>query len=111
MLIRCRKLRKIKKELDQLRSGGAPKAARRFEQLAIRLGRQRHPRAKEPTYFSTLLSDLPPLCIPNYGGDFRPGTAKSCILDQLDDDVVRLDELCQEDEEDEEDEMGENEHA
>jgi hypothetical protein len=98
--IRCRKLEKIKKEVDQLRRRGGRMTARHLEQLAIRLGRKRHPRGKEPTYFSTILTDLPPLSIPGHGGDLKPGTAKS-ILDQLDEDIFRLIEICEEDEKEE----------
>jgi hypothetical protein len=98
--IRCRKLRKIKKELDELRRRGGQKSARQLEQLAIRLGRKRHPKGKEPTYFNEILPELPPLSIPGHGGDLKSGTAKS-ILDQLDDDIFHLREICEEDESEE----------
>ena len=101
MPILCRTLRTIQRELDQLRREGQTTAAE-VETLAIRLGRQKHPTAKEPTYFSTFLRDLPPLSIPGHGGDLRPATAM-CIFDQFDDDIVRLNEICEEDEEREED--------
>jgi hypothetical protein len=91
---------KIKRELDELRRGGGQKSARQIEQLAIRLGRKRHPKGKEPTYFNEILPDLPPLSIPGHSGDLKPGTAKS-ILDQLDEDVFRLMEICDEDEREE----------
>jgi hypothetical protein len=100
--IRCRKLKKIKRELDELRRGGGQKSARYLEQLAIRLGRKKHPKGKEPTYFNEILPDLSPLSIPGHGGDLKPGTAKS-ILDQLDEDVFRLIEICEEDKEEDED--------
>jgi hypothetical protein len=83
--------------MDQLRRGGGQKSAREIEQLAIRLGRKRHPKGKEPTYFNEILPDLPPLSIPGHGGDLKPGTAKN-ILDQLDEDFLRLSEICEEDE-------------
>jgi hypothetical protein len=95
--IPCSRLRTIQEELNQVRRGGGQKTARQLEQFAVRLGREKHPAAKEPTYCSTLLTDLPPLNIPGHGGDLRSATAQ-CILDQLDDDIVRLNEICEEDE-------------
>jgi hypothetical protein len=99
----CQKLRKLEKELDIVRREGEPLTAAQLERLAIRIGRKRHPAAKVPMYFSTILTDLPPLSIPAHGGELQRATAR-CILDQLDDDVLHLHELCREDEAEEEDE-------
>ncbi|HYK04709.1 MAG TPA: hypothetical protein VE974_23355 [Thermoanaerobaculia bacterium] len=98
MWITCTTLRTIREELDRVRRGGGQKTARQLEHLAIRLGRKKHPAAKEPTYCSTHLSELPPLNIPAHGGDLSSATAQY-ILDQLDEDIVRLNETCEEDEE------------
>jgi hypothetical protein len=96
--ISCSTLRTIRDELDQVRRGGRRKTAAQLEQLAMRLGREKHPAARESTYCSTLLTGLPPLNIPAHGGDLRFATAQY-ILDQLDDDIVCLNEICEEDEE------------
>ncbi|HEY0143890.1 MAG TPA: hypothetical protein VGF48_23585 [Thermoanaerobaculia bacterium] len=97
MPLLCQTLRTIQQELDQLRRNG-PTTASELEAIAIRLGRQRHPAAKEPTWFSTLLPDLPPLSIPGHERDLMTATA-TCIFDQFDDDIIRLNEICEEDQE------------
>jgi hypothetical protein len=97
--IRCRKLREIEKALDHLRHQASTPTAVQLEQLAEQLGRKKHPTARQPTYFSTFATDLAPLNIPGPGRELRPVTAME-ILDQLDEDVLRLCETCEEDEED-----------
>jgi hypothetical protein len=77
-----RKLEKLRRELERKRL--SPQKANALQKLALRLGRRKVKRGKEPTWES----DLPgcyPFPIPDHGGkDLPPGTRNS-ILNQLED--------------------------
>jgi len=66
--------------------------------LAKSLRRYRHKRGKEPTWVSEVLTDAPPISIPDHPGDLNKYTARS-ILDQLELDVIALEKLDDDDEE------------
>lgn len=88
-----------KQKLARIR--GDITAARRKSQtqddlvrLAVRLGRTRSKRGKEPTWVSQF-QGLYPISIPHAkGGDLKPGT-KSNILNQLEDDVLAWEEILE----------------
>ena len=89
-----RKLNKIKRDLDSLRST-TPKASD-LERLANRLGRKLVKRGRHPMWEREEFGNLYALSIPHHGSkDVLVGT-KNSILDQLEDDIiaweVRLDE-------------------
>lgn len=86
-----KKLGKLRQQVQDLRrKHGKGIRSRELEALASKVGRERHPRGKEPNWVmvdATLRR--PPLSIPNHPGDLKPATAKS-ILDVLDDDIHAL---------------------
>jgi hypothetical protein len=81
-----RRLAKVRAEIDALRHGLGSITAREFIGLAIRLGRMRVVRGKEPTFER---QGWKPLTIPNHSGTLKKGTACS-ILDQLEADLEHL---------------------
>ncbi|HEY7213801.1 MAG TPA: hypothetical protein VIC28_04185 [Thermoanaerobaculia bacterium] len=87
------KIRKLRSEIEALRNKGWVKTAE-LEALARRLGRRRAKRGKEPTWISDELPDRRPVSIPSHPGDVNRFTARS-ILDQLEGDLDRYEELLQ----------------
>ena len=86
-----KKLAKLRQQLNSLRKRRGLKS-RELESLAKAMGRRRHPkRGKEPTWVSDLVPNTRPLSIPNHPGDLNRFTAGS-ILDQLEEDLYRLEE-------------------
>jgi len=93
------KLKKLRRELDALRRRRKSIRSDELESLAIRIGRRRVKRGKEPTY-ERVAPGWFPLTIPSHPGTLPIGTACN-ILNQLEDDIERLEaEIEQEDEED-----------
>lgn len=82
-----KKLKKLKKELGEMRKSPQGRKADELITIATQLGRKRENRGKEPTYVREINPELsPPLSIPNHTGDMKTGTARS-IIDALLDDV------------------------
>ena len=77
-----RKLNRLKRRLDALRSSSANIKRRKLEELAKSFGLRREKRGKEPTYVSDDFPNLNPLSIPSHR-EINPFTAKD-ILDDLD---------------------------
>lgn len=92
-----KRLSRIKRHLGGLRSRVADLRSRELAQAAESLGRRRSKRGKEPTYVSEPFPDLRPLSIPSHPGTLKRFTAAS-ILDQLDEDVIRWEEMLESDE-------------
>lgn len=71
-----------------MRKSPQGKKARDLVSIALRLGRVRDNRGKEPTYVREVSPSLsPPLSIPDHGGkDLKTGTTRN-IIDTLLDDV------------------------
>lgn len=87
-----KKLTKLRKELKELRQKGGIKP-RELEVLARALGRELHSRGSEPNWVSNVFRDLSPVSIPHHGNkDLNKFTARA-ILDQLENDVERFEEL------------------
>jgi hypothetical protein len=87
-----RKLRRLRKRLDALRTRLGNIESRELESLAKALGRRPANRGKEPTFVSELLPQSRPLSIPHHSTPLKKGTAGS-ILDQLEKDIDDLEEL------------------
>jgi hypothetical protein len=86
-----KKLKALWRKLDDLRR--SPHKAIAVQRFARQLGRREVKRGKEPTWENDDFPDLRPLSIPDHGGkDLTPGTQNS-ILNQLEDDLCRWDEL------------------
>lgn len=80
-------LDKIKRELREMRKSPAGRTAKDLQKIAVKLGRVKDPRGKEPNYVRKKDPSLsPPLSIPGHTGDLKIGTAIS-IIDALLDDV------------------------
>lgn len=80
-----KKLKKIEIEMERMRSGTA--SARDLEAVAIKLGRLKSNRGKEPTWISKHFSNLRPVSIPHHGNkDLKHGT-KNSILNDLEEDL------------------------
>lgn len=80
-------LKKIKRQLDEMRKSPFNRKSDDFILIAKQLGRALDNRGKEPTYVRGSDPALsPPLSIPNHSGDVKPGTARS-IIDALLSDV------------------------
>lgn len=80
-------LKKIKRQLEEMRKSPFNRKSDDFISIAKQLGRVIDNRGKEPTYIrerDPVLS--PPLSIPNHSRDVKPGTARS-IIDALLSDV------------------------
>lgn len=95
-------IRKLRRELKQMRSNFAPVSSTTLESYATAVERSKQNRGKEPTW--TRLRDpslSPPLSIPNHSQDVKAGTARS-IIDQLLSDLDEWEQfLDQQDEPDE----------
>ena len=96
-----RKLDKLKRELAALRNGRHK--ASDFQSLASKLGRKLNTkRGKEPMWESESFDDLFPLAIPDHGGrDISPGVQKQ-LLNLLEEDVLRWEEIIEAEEQNEE---------
>jgi len=106
-----KKLDKLKRELAGLRQGRHKALA--FQRLAGKLGRKENTkRGKEPMWESESFRDLYPLAIPDHGGkDISPGVQRQ-LLNLLEEDVLRWEELLEAEEQNEEaDESGEEDEA
>jgi len=87
-----KKIAALRGQLNQLRRQGGIKG-RELEGFAKALGRERHKRGSEPTWVSTLFKDIRPVSIPSHAGrDLNRNTAGS-ILNQLEEDLERLEEI------------------
>lgn len=96
-------LKKLKRELQQMRSNYAPVSSGDLERFAKALGRDQDKRGKEPTWVRKLDPHLsPPLSIPNHSRDVKAGTARS-IIDQLLADADEWEQFLDQQEENDED--------
>lgn len=87
-----RKLNKIKQKVGGFRARGGIKSTE-LESLAKRLGRVKRDRGKEPNWVSDQFLSLRPLSIPHHGsGDLNRNTARA-ILDQLEEDIEKWEEV------------------
>jgi|APMI01.1.fsa_nt_gi hypothetical protein len=94
-------LRKIKRELQELRKSPFNRSYKIFVSYAEQLGRYEENRGKEPNFVRKRDPALsPPLSIPKHSGDMKPGTVRS-IVDQLLSDVDDWELFLLENEEDE----------
>jgi hypothetical protein len=86
------KLRKLRRQLEALRTRPGNIRSVELARLANALGRKRVDRGKEPTFVSELLPQSRPLSIPHHSKALKQGTARN-ILDQLEKDIDDLEEL------------------
>jgi hypothetical protein len=86
-----RKLAKLRRDLERLRQRGGIKS-RELESLAKRMGRERRPQQTGDPQWVNKEAGWRPLSIPSHPGDMPRGTAGS-VLNQLEDDLFRLEEL------------------
>lgn len=97
-------LKKIKRQLDEMRKSPFNRKPDDFISIAKQLGRALDNRGKEPTYVRENDPALsPPLSIPNHSKDVKPGTARSIIdalLSDVDDWELHIIENIDEDEDD-----------
>ena len=85
------KLERARQDIQKLRGKGGVKASK-FEGLAKSLGRTKHKRGSEPTWVNPKHPDWRPLSIPHHGSkDINKHTGRS-ILDQLEEDIEKLEE-------------------
>jgi len=76
-------LKRLRKELEELRRNFAPQSHATLAEYASAVGRKIENRGKEPTWIKKTDPSLsPPLSIPNHSKDIKAGTARS-IIDQL----------------------------
>ena len=87
-----RKLSKIKQEVNGFRSRGGLKSYE-IESVAIRLGRAKSDRGKEPTWVNKQFPYLRPLSIPHHGSRDLNKYTVGGILDQLEEDIECWEEL------------------
>jgi hypothetical protein len=89
------KLDKLRKRVEELRQKGGIGSSE-LESLAETLGRVRSKRGKHLTWINKAIPDLPPLSIPYHGSkDLNKYTA-NYILDKLELDIEKLEELIEE---------------
>jgi hypothetical protein len=89
------KLEKIRKRVEELRKKGGIGYSE-LESLARALGRVPSKRGKHQTWVNQIFDDLRPLSIPHHGSkDLNRITAKS-ILDQLELDIEKFEEIIEE---------------
>ncbi len=82
-----KKLKKIKKRLQELAASPQGRKSDELVHVAKKLGRTLANRGKEPTYVKIGVPQFSnPLSIPQHPGDLKTGTARS-IIDQLMDDA------------------------
>jgi len=88
------KLDKLRKQVEELRQKGGIGSSE-LESLAEALGRVRSKRGKHLTWINKAIPDLPPLSIPHHGSkDLNKYTAND-ILDKLELDIEKLEELIE----------------
>ncbi len=88
------KLDKLRKRVEEFRKKGGIGSSE-LETLARALGRVPSKRGKEPTWVNLTFPDLRPLSIPRHGSkDLNKYTANS-ILDQLELDIDKFEELIE----------------
>ena len=88
------KLDKLRIRVDELRQKGGIGSSE-LESLAEALGRVRSKRGKHLTWINKAIPDLPPLSIPHHGSkDLNKYTAND-ILDKLELDIEKLEELIE----------------
>ena len=85
------KLRKLKKELELLRSRKTNIRPREMINFAKKLGRVKSNRGKEPNYINQIFPLLRPISIPNHPGSLYKFTAGN-ILDSLEEDIFTHEE-------------------
>jgi len=90
-----RKLQRIKRQIDILRSRPNNIRSTELSKLAKSLHRRRFDRGKEPTYVSDILPKSRPISIPNHPGAMSKFTAIN-ILDQLEQDIFEIEEQLEE---------------
>ena len=95
-IMKPRMVRRLRAELEALRARRRSLRSSEVVALAKRIGRKRVNRGKEPTYERT---GWLPLTIPGHSSDLAIGTASN-ILDQLEEDIERLEAESQDQEED-----------
>lgn len=89
------KLDKLRTRVEEFRNKGGIGSSE-LESLARALGRVPSKRGKEPTWINPMFPDLRPLSIPRHGSkDLNKYTAKS-IIDQLELDIEKFEELIKE---------------
>lgn len=94
-IINREKLNKLRKRFEELRKKGGIGYSE-LESLAEALGRVRSKRGKHLTWINKAIPDLPPLSIPHHGSkDLNKYTAND-ILDKLEIDIEKLEELIEE---------------
>jgi transposase len=86
-----KRLKRLRRLLDSLRTKPANIRRRELVSLAKKLGRRRFDRGKEPTYVSDPFPDARPVTIPSHPGALKRFTASN-ILDQLEGDLSRWEE-------------------
>ena len=84
-----KKLKKLKKRLQELRLKPNNIRSAELVRLAKSLGRRLFERGKEPTYVSDELPKSLPISIPNHPGTLFKNTAIN-ILDQLEQDIFEI---------------------
>jgi hypothetical protein len=88
-----KKLQRLKRQVAALRQRLGNIRSKELQRLAQALGRDREKKRRgEPMWISTALPSSRPLAIPDHPGTLKRYTAGS-ILDQLDDDIVRWEEM------------------
>lgn len=93
-------LKKIRRQLEEMRKSPRGRSAGDFESIANKLGRYKDPRGKEPNYVRERDPALsPPLSIPGHPGDIKIGTSIN-IIDALLSDVDDWEIFLQEAEDD-----------
>jgi hypothetical protein len=84
-------VKKLKRQLAELRQGVGNMKPRKLERFAIKLGRNKVNRGKEPTWESEILPKSRPITIPHHS-IVKVGTAHN-ILDQFEGDIFQLEIL------------------
>lgn len=92
-----RRIKTLRREIDKIRRRGGIRATE-LEHLAERIGRERHPRGKEPTWVHPSIPQARPSSIPKHPGDLNRFTARA-ILNQLEEDVDMLESMLDREEE------------
>ena len=93
-ILNIRKLKRLKRRLNDLRRRGGVKSAE-LEGLAKGLGRfHDKKRGKEPTWVNRDFPELRPLSIPHHSTDLNRFTAGG-ILDQLEGDIEKIEEALE----------------
>jgi hypothetical protein len=86
------RLSRLRRKLQSLRGRPANIRTRELTSLASSLGRRRHSRGKEPTFVSDAFPGARPISIPSHPRALNRLTATN-ILDQLEEDIFRWEEL------------------